>query len=610
MAVGEDLKQWALTYAGLGWAVFPLKPKSKTPATKNGFKDATKDVQQVKAWWDTCPSYNIGIATGSASGGLFVIDLDTNEDKGINGYEVLRDWEGSHGELPETVTSITGGGGYHFLYTGASIVRNRVSLYEGVDIRGEGGYIVAPPSIHENGRRYEWENEPLTCQVAQATNAVFDFIIPQPQEQKQNFQTPERIPGGERNSTLFKQACSMRNRGDADEAIRAALEATNAIRCNPPLEEKELDTILNSALKYESGTTPYRATCKDGMFHVKKDVPKAQLISFTDIQEETVSWLYDPYVPLGKLTLVAAYPGTGKTFLMCYMAACVSTGRQFFDIVPFAADPGKVLYLSAEDGAGDTLKARLRMCGADMKNVFTVERNGTVLTFDSPYIEEYIAEVEPSLVVFDPLQAYIGADVEMNAANKTREKLENLLVLAERYNTAIVIVCHFNKNQKGDAITRILGSTDIVGACRSYLALGSVPGDEGIKYMSHEKSSLAKKGTTQLFEINPAEGGIKPMGESNLSMDDYTALKNKEKARSAPAQEAAEQFLLDQMPEGKRKASELINLAKANHISESALKRAKRNLGIVSKQEGFKGHYIWYMPGGEMYEEIQNKLPI
>ena len=320
----------------------------------------------------------------------------------------------------------------------------------------------------------------------------------------------------------------------------------------------------------------------------------------SDIEEKDVDWLYLPYVPKGKITICAAYPGTGKTFLLCYMASCVSTGRQFFNQVPFSDNPGKVIYLTAEDGIDDTIKKRLRICGADMTNIATVLDNKTQLMFDSPEIEDFMKDYRPDLMIFDPFQAYIGAEIDMNAPNRTREKLGCIAELAEKYNVAVVLICHFNKNGKGDAITRVLGSTDIMGVCRSYIALGLVPGEENIKFMSHEKSSLEKRGKTILFEINPEEGGIKYLGENMLTMDDYTSIRNKKRAGNAPAVEAAKQFIVNQMPKGKRFASEIKNLAIANKISEASLRRAREELGIITrKTKEYPPKSIWFLPGHE-----------
>lgn len=338
---------------------------------------------------------------------------------------------------------------------------------------------------------------------------------------------------------------------------------------------------------------------------LRKQEPRAvnervSLVCMSDIEEEDVEWLYPPYVPRGKVTICAAYPGAGKTYLMCYMAACVSTGRQFFNQIPFSDNPGRVIYLTAEDGIGDTIKKRLRICGADMMNIATVLDNKTQLMFDSPEIEDFMKNYRPDLMIFDPFQAYIGAEIDMNAPNRTREKLGYISELAEKYKVAVVLICHFNKNGKGDAITRVLGSTDIMGICRSYIALGPVPGEDDMKFMSHEKSSLDKRGKTILFEIDPDKGGIVYLGENNLTMDDYTAIRNKKRVSNAPAVEAAKQFIVSNMPEGRRLANELKNLATANKISDGSLQRAREELGIITrKTKEFPPKSIWILPGHE-----------
>lgn len=331
----------------------------------------------------------------------------------------------------------------------------------------------------------------------------------------------------------------------------------------------------------------------------------------SDVDDEEVTWLYQPYVPRGKVTLCAAYPGTGKTFLLCYMAACVSTGKRFFNIVPFRNEPGKVIYLTAEDGIGDTIKKRLRICGADMKNIYTVDSNKQSLLFDSPEIEQFIREVQPDLMIFDPFQSYIGGDIDMNAPNKTGERVGHIVDLAEKYGVAIVIICHFNKNGKGDAITRVLGSTDIMGKCRSYIALGNVPGDEDMKFMSHEKSSLEKRGKTILFKIDVDNGGIVYLGENSLSMDDYTAIRSKNRMKSAPALEGAKQFIINNMPNGRRKAKELFELAKGYKISERTLQSACCEMGIITRRtKTFPSQTIWILQGHENDEPkpIQEEL--
>lgn len=139
------------------------------------------------------------------------------------------------------------------------------------------------------------------------------------------------------------------------------------------LEERERTLEARKRdLEAEKKALRAEAASLEGAEVKSKKPDKVTLVSVSNVEEEEINWLYPPYVPRGKITLCAAYPGTGKTYLLCYMAACVSTGRSFFNLIPFKDEPGKVIYLTSEDGIGDTIKKRLRICGANTDNVFTV----------------------------------------------------------------------------------------------------------------------------------------------------------------------------------------------------------------------------------------------
>lgn len=243
----------AMEYIKMGLAVFPLEERGKRPITRNGCKDATTDAAQVKAWWQQYPESNIGIATGSRSGGIFVIDLDVDEDRGIDGYHMLEDWQRENGRFPDTWTAITGRGGYHLYFKHDSEVRNRAGIIDGVDVRGEGGYVVAPPSIHSNGNRYEWEYAPDEYELSKTTNTVDFFLQIGNGRQGSQFSMPDIVREGERNSMLFRFACMMQAKGASDSAVFAATMEENTSKCNPSLSEKEIRIIVNSALKYEKG---------------------------------------------------------------------------------------------------------------------------------------------------------------------------------------------------------------------------------------------------------------------------------------------------------------------------------------------------------------------
>jgi hypothetical protein len=147
----KTMGEWALFYASLGWPVFPCHPKQKIPLTEHGVKDATTDEATIRAWWARWPTANIGLACGTV---VSVVDVDNKN--GVNGWESLKEFPA----LPATVVSLTPTGGAHFLFLGNPPPRNKNSFRDGIDIRGEGYYIILPPSIHPCGEPYQWRNLP------------------------------------------------------------------------------------------------------------------------------------------------------------------------------------------------------------------------------------------------------------------------------------------------------------------------------------------------------------------------------------------------------------------------------------------------------------------
>lgn len=246
----------ALEYAEKGLAVFPLIPRSKEPIYKGGFQKATTDPEIIRRWWRKNPDANIGIATGQKSGGVFAIDYDKDEDKGIDGCESAREWELDNGELPDTARTITGRKGYHDLFRSGRPIKTRAKLHPGIDIRGDGGYIVAPPSIHPNGNRYEWEQSIDEFGITEADDTVFRFLGMDADGLSntfERFELPDKIPTGERNDKLYKFACSLQARAYSDDEINSKVSDANENRCEPPLGKSELDKIIKSALKYPKG---------------------------------------------------------------------------------------------------------------------------------------------------------------------------------------------------------------------------------------------------------------------------------------------------------------------------------------------------------------------
>lgn len=263
----KSMKDYALEYAESGFAISPLKYKTKDVfLSKHGFNDATTDLKQVNEWWTLHPNANIIIATGSKSN-LLIIDLDTDKDAGVSGYETLREWEIENGELPETVTAISGGGGYHlyYKYNPEKNIKSTTGLFfkqSGIDIRCEGGAIIAPPSLHPNGNRYVFECNSWEVGYQEATDLVYKFISEGMKNKEDlsrrsyksnstgnRFVLPEIIHEGERDITMYRFACSCLARGLDETKTYNLMMRVNLENCQPPMPDKQIETKLKSALK-------------------------------------------------------------------------------------------------------------------------------------------------------------------------------------------------------------------------------------------------------------------------------------------------------------------------------------------------------------------------
>jgi len=258
----------ALEYTSKGMKVFPvhypiggkcscLKPECKSngkhPMTHTGLKEASNDLNQIKQWWISKPEANIGIATGKTSG-IVVLDIDPKN----GGDESFKQMIKKYGELPKTPTVITGSKGNHFYFKSPDCeIKNKANLsnYSGIDIRGDGGYIVAPPSLHASGNRYEWlEGHALgKIELADMPEWLIE-LTKQPNksinQSKIIVNDNTDIPEGTRNNTLASIAGSFRQKGLGEEEIFVELQQYNRENCSPPLEDSEIRTIAHSLSKY------------------------------------------------------------------------------------------------------------------------------------------------------------------------------------------------------------------------------------------------------------------------------------------------------------------------------------------------------------------------
>ncbi len=239
----------ALDYAKRGWSVLPLLAKSKRPLVAlvpNGFQNATTNEKIIRQWWTRYPNANVGIRTGGEAC-LVVLDIDPRS----GGNDNLWHLEKEHGELPDTVRSLTGGGGAHifFLHPGG-IIKNK-TLSSGVEVKADGGYVVAPPSIHPSGEPYRWESACHPEDVSLVAMPEWLFRLMSRQSSSQNGPRQTSYSEGSRHKFLMSLAGAMRRKGMDEEAIRQALMIANRLQCNPPLDASEVNQIARSAARYE-----------------------------------------------------------------------------------------------------------------------------------------------------------------------------------------------------------------------------------------------------------------------------------------------------------------------------------------------------------------------
>ncbi|MEK7750865.1 MAG: bifunctional DNA primase/polymerase [Acidobacteriota bacterium] len=256
----SELAAAALWYAEHGIPVFPCKPRGKEPLTSHGFKDATTDQARIAEWWGRCPNANIGVPTGSASE-LLVWDVDPR-----NGGETsLKSLAEEHGQFPSTAQQTTGGGGRHFVFRHPGGIRCGV-LAAGIDLKADGGYIVVAPSIHPNGKTYQWD-APQGPKALLNPADVPAWLVERIGVALNGRRAEAAVEGdkwapGERNSRLTSLGGTMRRRGMSREAIEAALLAENRRRCDPPLSEAEVRRIAESVASYNPSEESWsNATC-------------------------------------------------------------------------------------------------------------------------------------------------------------------------------------------------------------------------------------------------------------------------------------------------------------------------------------------------------------
>lgn len=309
-----------------------------------------------------------------------------------------------------------------------------------------------------------------------------------------------------------------------------------------------------------------------------------KIIRMSDVELTPVEWLWKPYLPFGKLSVLQGNPGEGKTYFAMHLAAACTNGKLLPNMERM--EPFNVIYQTAEDGLGDTVKPRLIEAGADLDRVLVIDDSDVQLTLSDERIEKAIIENNARLVIIDPIQAYLGADVDMNRANEVRPIFMRLGQVAQRTGCAILLIGHLNKAAGMQSLQRGLGSIDIAAAVRSVLFIGKLKHDPTMRILTHEKSSLAPPGVSLAFSLGD-EGGFRWVGEYDITADEM--LSGIEPQRETKIQQAKD-LICALLAGGKQVLSEDIDKAALERgIPGRTVRDAKRELGDALKSKIVEG---------------------
>lgn len=308
-----------------------------------------------------------------------------------------------------------------------------------------------------------------------------------------------------------------------------------------------------------------------------------KLINMQDIEVEAISWLWHPFIPYGKVTIIQGDPGEGKTTLVLQIIARLTKGESIIN--ENANPPINVIYQTAEDGLSDTIKPRLLDANADCSKVVVIDDSDTPLTMRDARLEQAIIETNAKLVVLDPIQGFLGADVDMHRANEIRPIMKHISELAEKYKCAIILIGHMNKCSVGKSAYRGLGSIDFQAAARSVLIVGRIKDEPETRIVCQTKSSLAPEAKAVAFRLSE-ENGFEWIGEYDVTADDLLSGTAK-----GTKKQAAMDFLENLLADGQISQKEIMELAKQKGISEKTLRNAKEELGVKSKRVNNQWHW-------------------
>ncbi|WP_430428738.1 AAA family ATPase [Parasphingorhabdus sp.] len=540
--------------------IIAIKPRSKAPDSRfcpRGSHDATQNLDQIKQWLQE--DDRIGLAGVMRETQYLVVDVDGPE--GAKAAKML-------GPLPKTFAVNTRNGTHRYYRHHGKVSGSRIKLATDLDIIAS-GYVLLPESEHPDGGQYEASD--LNRNIVTLPQRTIDAINRE-RKAKNAITTDDKgetskIAKGRRNSALASIAGSLRHQGYGSDFLFTALTAINEAHCTPSLPRKEVRQIAESVGRYAAADADLFA-------------------EMANVEPRDVEFSWYPYLVRGAVNLLEGDPGTGKTYLLCTVAACFSAGIALpgQDVVR----PVNVLFMSAEDDPDTTLVRRLTRMGANLDRITYTTRYFQLEEAALGWIEKHITEKGVELVILDPLLAYMQGGIDMNKANETRPFMARLAELAKRTNVTIIGLRHLTKGSKDKAIYRGLGSIDITAAARSALMLGLHPEDEDVRVMMHIKHNLSERGASLAYELLDGDyrrgkvPKLKWLGEVEIRPEDLAAAPG-QAGRPNEARQAAVTFLQQTLAHGPKPVKQVLAMGEKRSHSERTLRRAAKDIGVAKE---------------------------
>lgn len=642
--------QAALEYQALGWSVIALCPPDHEGVSDNHLEKCTSPgkapmnhwaefqnrcagPREINSWWGHVPNANVGVVMGHVSG---VVGLDVD---GTIGELYLHRLSG--GDLPATLMFNTGDDdSFRYLYALPEGHPCRTLPYRHTDsdggvtepfkILGNGSQTAMPPSRHEHGRVYQWclNRGPSEIEMAPAPQWLLALLANGRQGQQQrnrsqgaNGQTRHTSDGGSirqggRESTLTAIAGAMRRYGSTREEIRNALETINH-RCEPPLEAEALNRISRSIANY----TPERVPAEAELLRPPSPA-NPYLLRMDEVEEQTVDWLWESWLPGGMLAACDGEGGVGKSSIWIDVAARLTRG----DVLPDGTRPSRedwrgpqnVLFVCCEDSVRAVVKPRMVAAGCVSERTFYLEEvldedghehRQLELPKDSAVLAGIVQSRNIRLMVVDPLMAFFtGGDYSKDT--DVRKVLSPLKRIAEEYGCTILYIRHWTKGGAGGkAVHRGGGSVSFVNAPRVSMCVGRSPNDEHQGILAWTKGNLSPRPQSLSFmtvEVpeRPNICRVEWLGPVGETADDLTAAEVDREGG-----DEAEEMILSALSDGPKLQATIMSLARAAGLKTRAVEAASRRLGIHKWRQQVEGRggrsipWWWRMPNEEEVNE-------